>query len=270
MMQDAPFLSVILPVYNEGDALRANIIRALKFLRSSDWTFEVVTVNDGSTDGSLQVLQELARENPELVLVSYDKNAGKGNAIQEGIARTRGKWLVTLDSDLELPIEQIRTFLGVQEASGAQIVIGSKWHPESKIEYPAGRKKLSRGLHLVVRFFFPLRLTDTQVGIKLMEGNSVRFVSHTTLVKRFAWDIEFLLVANLYGLKIAEAPITLIYSREGLGRVKIRTILQIVREVAGIWYRYYIRSFYSRSLANWSRNNGFPARFNSNLQGDAS
>ncbi len=245
MKGEAPFLSVIVPIHNEEGTVERNIGHIVSFLRHSNWPFEVVAVNDGSTDATGQLLEKITSLYHELVIVSYPRNAGKGNALQKGISATHGRWILTLDADLELPVELLHTFLDVQRKTGAQIVIGSKWHPNSEVEYPSSRKLLSKGLHVLVRLLFPLNVTDSQVGIKLIEGDSARFMNRITLVKRFAWDIEFLLVARVAHLRIAEAPISLRFGREGLGRVNLRSILQICRELAGTWYRHFIKSYYS-------------------------
>ena len=250
MKGEAPFLSVVVPVHNEEETVERNFKHIVAFLRKSKWTFEIVAVNDGSTDGTGRLLEKTSSQIPEMVVVSYPQNAGKGNALQKGISATQGKWVLTLDADLELPVELLDPFFEVQRRTGAQVVIGSKWHPDSKVEYPSSRKFLSKGLHLLVRLLFPLNVTDSQVGIKLIEGDSARFMNRITLVKRFAWDIEFLLAARVAHLKIAEAPIGLKFGREGLGRVRLKAILQICRELAGTWYRHFIRDYYSGFLTS--------------------
>jgi glycosyltransferase involved in cell wall biosynthesis len=248
MKGEAPFLSVVVPVHNEEETVERNFKHIVAFLRKSKWTFEIVAVNDGSTDGTGRLLEKTSSQIPEMVVVSYPQNAGKGNALQKGISATQGKWVLTLDADLELPVELLNSFFEAQRRTGAQVVIGSKWHPDSKVEYPSTRKFLSKGLHLLVRMLFPLNVTDSQVGIKLIEGDSARFMNRITLVKRFAWDIEFLLAARVAHLKISEAPITLRFGREGIGRVRMKSILQICRELAGTWYRHYLQNYYSGVL----------------------
>jgi glycosyltransferase involved in cell wall biosynthesis len=248
MTNEVPLLSVVIPAHNEATHIEKNLLHVLNYLHSKKRAFEVVVVNDGSSDNTFDIVETLARSHPELVVVSYLKNAGKGNALQKGIAASKGRFVLIADADLELPIEQTELFMRVQHETGSQVVIGSKWHPDSKLDYPSGRKVLSRCLHLLIRVLFSLGVTDTQVGIKLFDGPSIRFVNQTTLVKRFAWDIELLLVARLYGLKIAEAPVVLQFTRVGLGRIKVKTIIQVAREVAGIWFRHHVEHYYVRAL----------------------
>ena len=254
MKGDAPFLSVVVPVHNEEVTVERNFKHIVAFLRESKWTFEIVAVNDGSTDGTGRLLEKISSQIPEMVVVSYPQNAGKGNALQQGISGTHGTWVLRLDADLELLVELLDTFFEVQKKTDAQVIIGSKWYPGSVIEYPYSRRFLSKGLHLIVRLLFPLNVTDSQVGIKLVDGDSARFMNQITLVKHFAWDVEFLLAARVAHLRIAESPVTLRYEREGLGRVDLKSILQIFRELAGTWFRHFIKNYYSKFLASYTGN----------------
>jgi glycosyltransferase involved in cell wall biosynthesis len=239
-------LSVIVPIYNEGPALRGNLQHISEYLSRSFPEHEIIGVDDGSTDETPKVLQECEREVPRLRFLRSPENRGKGMAVRLGIDRARGTWVALVDADLELPIEMLEEFFRVQRATGAQVVVGSKRHPASQVEYPRLRWFLSRAYGRLLRVLFELPVSDTQVGFKLLHRPTVQSLSPALLVKRFAFDVELIVLLHRAQARFAEAPVRLHFSRPGGGRVRLPTVLNIVRETAGIWFRLYITGFYGR------------------------
>jgi glycosyltransferase involved in cell wall biosynthesis len=243
-----PFLSVVLPVYNEEERLEQNVQKISDYLTRTYPDHEIIAVDDGSSDRSPAILQALATRIPRFRAIQYSPNAGKGMAVRTGMQAAQGEWIATVDSDLELPIEMLPDFFAVQKETGAKIVVGSKRHPRSVVIYPRLRRFLSRSYGLLLASAFSLPVVDTQVGFKLFHRDtSSKFVSHL-LVKRFAFDLELLVVQHRVGFLIAEAPVTLRFNRPGSGRIRIGTVLNIARETAGIWYRLYITRFYDQTF----------------------
>ena len=120
-------LSVVLPIYNEEEALPATLhtlSRALEEKIPGEW--EIVAVNDGSSDGSLLILQRCASEIPSLKVVSYEKNRGKGGALKEGMCRAEGRFVLFTDCDLAYGVEEIFVFLSAFETEGTQLIVGSR------------------------------------------------------------------------------------------------------------------------------------------------
>jgi len=253
MTDPSPLLSVVLPVYNEGANLERNLRHMADYLTQVGSTFEIIAVDDFSTDGSWELLQRLVDSGFPLRTLRHPRNIGKGMALRNGVALSTGEWIVLVDADLELPIEMLSSFRRCQELTGADLVVGSKRHPDSQVHYPFRRRLLSRSYNLALRTLFDLPVSDTQVGFKLIRGDLARRISHSSLVRGFAIDVESLVQARLLQAKMADAPIELTFSRQGAGRVTIRTILQMSRETAGIWYRRYITGFYVHALAESSR-----------------
>jgi glycosyltransferase involved in cell wall biosynthesis len=238
------FLSVVVPVYNEGDRLEEGLRHISHYLERTFPDHEIIVVDDGSTDSSAEVMDRVAAHLPRLRTVHYLPNQGKGMAVQRGMQRAVGDWIAIVDADLELPIEMLEGFFRVQRDSGAHVITGSKRHPESRVEYPRVRWFLSRAYGRLIRFLFDLPVSDTQVGFKLLYRPAVQAIFPHLFVKRFAFDVELLVLLNEAGARFAEAPVELHFGREGGGRIRVSTVLNMARETAGIWYRLYISQAY--------------------------
>jgi len=242
-----PKISLIIPAYNEEKRIRETIKRAKDVLsKLGIKDFEIIVVDDGSTD---KTFEEAKKEN--VIVVGYKKNKGKGYAIKYG-SKFASKDLITfLDADSEINPKQIKILLDYMEKHNADFVIGSKRHKLSKIEYyPLIRKILSISYNIIVRLLFHFNVKDTQAGIKLVKSKALKKILPYIRVKRFAFDVELLAYAKKFNYKIVEAPIILKFSKRGIGRVKLKTILNIFFDTMAIAYRFYILQFYSSILKN--------------------
>ena len=234
-------LSVVIPAYNEADRIAETIRVTIEELRKLDCTYELVIVDDGSKDHTQHHAREVALEHTEpgrgeVHVVTYDRNGGKGYAVRYGAACTRGKFVAFLDADLDLHPRLLARLLRMQADSGADIVIGSKRHPDSVVDYPTERKLYSGVYYHLCRTLFGLPVRDTQTGIKLLRGTFARTVLPTLTVNRFAFDLEMLVVAHRLGLSIVEAPVDLTFRRR-FGRIGIRAISGICVDTLMIWWR---------------------------------
>jgi dolichol-phosphate mannosyltransferase len=234
-------LSVVIPAYNEADRIAETIRVTIEELRKLDRTYELVIVDDGSKDQTHHYAREVAAEHTELGcgevrVVTYDQNGGKGYAVRHGVSCTKGEYVAFLDADLDLHPRLLARLLRIQADNDADIVIGSKLHPDSVIDYPAARKLYSVVYYHVCRLFFGLPVRDTQTGIKLLRGTFARTILPTLVVNRFAFDLEMLVVANRLGLSIVEAPVELTFQRR-YGRIGLRAISGICLDTFGVWRR---------------------------------
>jgi dolichol-phosphate mannosyltransferase len=243
------FLSVVVPVYNETERVPTTVRAISQYLSAEYPDHEIVAVDDGSTDGSPAMLDELARSIPRLRILQYTPNEGKGVAVRRGCAAATGDWVAIVDADLELPISLLREFFRVQRESHAQVVVGSKRHPDSVVEYPKVRARLSRAYGRGIRYMFRIPVSDTQVGFKLIDRQALGAVLPYLYAKRFAFDVELLMLLNRCGAQIAEAPIQLRFSRADGGRIRSGAIINIARETSGIFYRLYVTGFYDAAHA---------------------
>jgi glycosyltransferase involved in cell wall biosynthesis len=234
---DADRISFIIPAYNEGENIRKNLLDGLQVIREFGIPFEVVVVNDGSTDNTLTEIMRTAINNPEIVPVTYHRNAGKGNALKVGVKNASGNYIVFMDADLEIHPKHALKFLYMMKATDADVVIGSKRHPDSKIDYPAKRKLLSWGYHLLIKALFDLNLTDTQPGFKLFRKEVLEKELVKVRAQRYAFDLDLLVNAHSDGYKIVEASIELNFSRSCGGRIGFKTVKSMLKETMGIYYR---------------------------------
>ena len=200
-----PQISVIIPVYNQEKEI-AKLVSKIKealYLRFSK--YELLIINDGSTDNTLKCLrEEEEKSNSAMRVISYTPNKGKGYAVREGVLKSSGGLVLFIDGDLEISPEALSAYLS--EIKNYDLVIASKVHPLSTINAPQSRKFLSRAFNLLVRASVGIRYRDTQSGMKVGKGEVLRAIFKAMLVKRYAFDVEMLVVADLFNLSIKEMP----------------------------------------------------------------
>jgi glycosyltransferase involved in cell wall biosynthesis len=235
-------VSIIVPAYNEGEHIANNIREFIEAGENLDYDYELIIVDDGSTD---HTYEEASKFNSGKVkVVTYPENQGKGYALQQGVKQVTGDMVTFIDADLELPPKQISTFLEHMK-NGHDIVIGSKRHPRSKVDYPFKRRFLSTVYHMFVSVLFWMKVKDTQAGLKLFRRGILAEVLPRALVKRYAFDLEILAIAKHRGYEITEAPIVLNYGFNGSG-VGWRSIWRIFIDTCAIFYRLRILKYYDK------------------------
>jgi glycosyltransferase involved in cell wall biosynthesis len=240
-------LSIIIPAWNEEKVIYKNLHEVDKTLnaafKKTNIDYELIIVNDGSSDNTHKEIQRAARENHKIKLVTYTKNGGKGFALKYGFQFCTGDLVTFLDADLDLHPRQIVHFIGYMRKYGVDIIIGSKRHPQSKICYPFSRNLLSTAYHFITRCFFRLKLTDTQAGLKLFKYEVLADILPRVLCKKYAFDLELLVSAKHHYYSIAEAPVTVAWQRDK-NRIKLRDTWNIALDTAAIYYRLKIKKYY--------------------------
>ncbi len=238
-------ISVLMPAYNEDPKIYDNLIYCFCVFEKFGFSFEIILIDDGSTDNTADMALKAAKEHGEIRLVSNAKNTGKGFALKNGFENSTGDLIVFLDSDLEIDPFQAGGLLKAMEDKNADIVIGSKRHKDSFIKYPAERKVLSFAYFMMIKFMFNLNVTDTQAGIKIFRREALEYAFPKILCKKYAFDVEILAVAAKKKFKIIEEPIKVIFSRNtSWGRIKIRDIWDIGIDTIAIFYRMKILRYY--------------------------
>jgi len=238
-------ISVIMPAYNEAGHIKYAIEETTHTFKELGWDFEIIVVDDGSTDNTLELAREIAKSYGNIIVKQNRVNHGKGRALKFGFRFATGNFVVFLDADMDLHPAQISAFFDIMELDKADVVIGSKRHPNSVLNYPLQRKVISSFYFFLVKLLFGLPIRDTQTGLKLFKYEVLERVFPKILVKHFAFDLEILVNAHHLGYKIAEAPVVL-ESQRPMGRIGFKAIYTTWIDTLAIWYRMYILRYYDR------------------------
>lgn len=203
-------LSIVVPVFNEARRLHENLDLLIGEVETYFDKFEVIVVSDGSTDETNLKLASFKHKDVRPLI--FNKNQGKGNAVREGFKQATGDYVLFIDGGMEIHPREIRVFAGLMSLYEADIVVGSKRHPQSKIEYPLMRRMLSWCFQRLVRAFFKVDVTDTQVGIKMFRKDVIQAILPYLEVNRYGFDLELLSLAKVFGFgNMLEAPIRMDY-----------------------------------------------------------
>ncbi len=239
-------LSVIMPVYRLADTIEANLASVADCLAAGGIPFELVPVDDGSDDGTAVAISRAAAERPGVVRpVLLAKNAGKGNALREGFRAARGSHVLLLDGDLDIAPKMLPKFFESMVRNGSDVVVGSKRHPESNVQYPWHRRLASMVYYSLVRIFIGLPVTDTQTGMKLFRRQVLGEALDRMLVKTYAFDLELLAIACGRGAKISEAPVEIRFGQK-FGALKARTVRDMVHDTLAVFYRLKVLHYYAK------------------------
>jgi dolichol-phosphate mannosyltransferase len=236
-------LSLVMPAYNEGDSIEGALDTLDRIVKDYGLRYEIVVVDDGSLDSTRLKAINYASRNGHVRVVGYSQNVGKGYAVKEGFMQAEGDAVVFVDSDLEIDLERISSY--VEALQRGDIVIASKKHPESVVEIPLTRRILGLGFNVLVRLMTGVKLKDTQTGLKAIKRKAFEDIFPRLAVKRYAFDVELLTVANVYGLKVVEMPVN-IRMRGGLFNLK--DVWRMFVDLLGITYRLRVLHWYQRAL----------------------
>jgi glycosyltransferase involved in cell wall biosynthesis len=233
----SPSVSFVLPAFNESAVIERSLERLDRFANNC-FLYEIVVVDDGSVDDTRWKALQYANRNSHVRVVGYDRNMGKGFAVMEGFWKSKGDMIIFVDADSEIDYGIVRRY--VEALKNADIAIGSKWHKNSVVEVSFVRKLLSRGFNVLVRLLTGLRICDTQCGIKAVRRAAFERVFRRLTVKRYAFDVELLVLAKLYDLRIVELPVRL----ELKSRFSFKEVWRMFLELLGIAYRLRVKKWY--------------------------
>jgi dolichol-phosphate mannosyltransferase len=254
-------ISIVMPARNESERIVFSIEETAKTFNEFGCAWELIVVDDGSSDDTYQKVSQLAEKYSQLIVKRNPFHSGKGRAIKKSLRYIDGNYIVWLDADMDLHPIQLQTFFDIMRLDNADIVIGSKFHPNSVItNYSRQRRIISLGYYLLIRILFNLPCHDTQTGLKLFRAEVLEKVFPRILVKKYAFDLEVLVNAYHLGYKIAEAPIDLQKTQRPYGRIGIKAILTTFWDTLAIFYRMYLwrgalfkRIFNKQSLGYYDR-----------------
>lgn len=240
-----PLVSVVVPAFNEAALVERCVSETVATLNGLAFRHEVIIVDDGSDDGTAELARRVADRFPQVRVIGHDVNRGKGSALIRGAAAAVGSLVLFLDADLEVHPRQLRLLWKTMEEENADVVIGSKLHPDAEIDYPLERMILSRGYYWLVRLLFRLPVHDTQTGLKLYRRDVLVRVLPRLVIKRYAHDLEVLVNVHRLGYKIVESPVVVTRVR-AFPRVGVADAWHVAWDTAAIFYRTYILRYYDR------------------------
>jgi dolichyl-phosphate beta-glucosyltransferase len=207
---ERPFLSIVVPAYNEERRLPETLPRIVDFLRAQTYPCEVIVVDDGSADGTARVVEYLAAEAPSLLLIK-NEHRGKGYAVKTGVLEAAGDYIFLCDADLSMPIEEVANFLppALEEydvAIGSREVEGARRYDE-----PGLRHLMGRVFNTLVRLLAVRGFQDTQAGFKCFARQAAHEMFPYQTMDGFGFDVEILFIAQKRGYRIVEVPINWYY-----------------------------------------------------------
>jgi dolichyl-phosphate beta-glucosyltransferase len=208
LLSETPQLTVVVPAYNEEQRLGATLKRMLAYFDAQPYSVEILIVDDGSSDHTAQIVEQIAQRRPNVRLLSYGQNRGKGHAVRHGILQARGTRVLFSDADLATPIEELEK-LTPQLDSGSDIAIGSRDMVGSQLIKRQSwiREMGGRTFNKMVQLLAVPGIRDTQCGFKLFTQSAARRIFSQCQVDHFAFDVEVLYLARRCGLRIAEVPV---------------------------------------------------------------
>jgi dolichyl-phosphate beta-glucosyltransferase len=206
----SPYYSIVVPAYNEAERIGPSLERILDHIVKSNWSAEIIVVNDGSRDNTATIVQQFARDNPVVRLLENPGNRGKGYAVRNGMMNASGQVLLFTDADLSSPIEEAGKLFDFIERGEADIAIGSRYLDRGlqTRKQPLYRRMLGRAFNLALRTILGLSYVDSQCGFKAFNRKAATTVFPATKIEGWGFDPEILFLAKRYGLRVAEVPVS--------------------------------------------------------------
>lgn len=225
-----PFLSIIIPAYNEAGRLPTSLGRILDYLAQQPYWAEVIVVENGSSDATADIVRAMLTDHPQLKLIQA-KTRGKGNAVREGMLTAQGDWLFMADADLSMPITELDKFFPTGVGPDYDIAIASREAPGAvRYDEPPMRHLMGRVFNGLVKLLAVPGFQDTQCGFKCFRREVARDVFARQTLTGWGFDVEVLYIARQHGYRIVEIPIHWYYQTDS--RVQpVKDTLRMVREL---------------------------------------
>ncbi len=245
-------LSLVVPAYKQEKTIVQDIKNLDKVLSCLPYKYEILIVEDGFLDGTGRKIKNQKSKIKNLRVLGYEKNHGKGYAVKYGMLRAKGDIIGFIDAGMDINPSEISIALDLMQWKDADIIIGSKLHPDSKVSYPVIRKVMSWGYRTFTHLLFGFDVKDTQVGLKLFKKKPAHDIFSKIIIKSFAFDVEVLAVAYRLGYKkIYESPVKLNFtgnsSIESITSSSFwKVIFGMLWDTAAIFYRLRFIRYYDK------------------------
>ena len=206
-IEEEPYLSIVIPAYNEEIRIVPTIGAIASHVSSLGFPWELIIADDGSTDDTVKLVQELGFAN--LTLSIAEENGGKGSAVRRGMLAARGRYILFDDADNSTPIEELGKVLEKLEKEDYDVAVGSRAAAGSEeAKRTAIRRLMSGTLRWIVKNIFNIGVQDTQCGFKLFDREVAYHLYKAQTIMGFSFDLEILYLADKFGYKIVEVPVS--------------------------------------------------------------
>jgi len=201
------YLSVVIPAYNEEKRLPPTLKEVVEYLKKQNFSWEVLVVNDGSSDNTAKVVAEFAQSHPNVRLIDNKTNQGKGAVVKQGMLEAKGEWRLFMDADNSTPISEVEELWPF--IKDYEVIIGSRYVQGSKIteKQPFIRRFISRAGNILIQLLILPGIQDTQCGFKMFSQKATETVFPKQRFMRWSFDMEILAIAKRAGFKIKEVPV---------------------------------------------------------------
>jgi hypothetical protein len=229
-------ISVLVPVYNEEFFVGKTLNTLVKVLDKKEWNYEIIVINDGSTDSSADIIRREMKKNRRILLIEKQRNEGRGSALSQGFQMAHGNIQIFTDVDLSIDIGLFDTVVRLIEEDMADIVVGSKHLKGASVEYPVVRTFFSKVYSFLVSMLFNCRIKDYQCGLKGFRKDVIRKLLPHIKNKRWSWDTEIIIKAMRNGFRVVELPAKVrnVYERKSKVSL-IHDSVEMGKELFHIW-----------------------------------
>ncbi len=204
-----PHLSIVIPAYNECARIESTLARVMECIDTQGWDAEVLVIDDGSRDGTPEIIERWMELYPRLHLIKNPGNRGKGYSVRNGLLQAAGDVVMFTDADLSAPMEEAERLFEALEA-GADVAIGSRWMDRTRqtIHQPLYRQFFGRCFNWITRTVMGLPFKDTQCGFKAFRRPAAQIIFRLQRIERWGFDPEILFIARKLKYKVVEVPVT--------------------------------------------------------------
>lgn len=232
-MSDEIHLSVVIPAYNEEKRLPATLKEVTAYLKKQSYNWEILVVNDGSKDKTVDVVRAAGITEPRIKLLEYGSNKGKGYAVRYGMIRAKGAYRLFMDADNSTTVDHFAKFYTVF-SQGFDVVIGSRDVEGADIEVhqPWWKEKLGDLGNIWIQFWAVKGIKDTQAGFKVFTAKATQAVFPKLTIDRWGFDVEALAVARHLGFTISEQPIR--WVNDPNSKVSTAAYVEVLKEVVQV------------------------------------
>jgi dolichyl-phosphate beta-glucosyltransferase len=237
------YLSLVIPAYNEEACLKRSFETVKEYLDTLRKDYEMILVDDGSTDSTASIIRDIVRTSPQCRSLSSPVNKGKGDAVKRGVLNAAGKYIIFTDADLAVPVHFLGTCLKQLEA-GTPMVIGSRHLPESsfKVREAPLRQFLGEIFRKFAQLSLGLRVSDITCGLKGFEEKAAFDIFSRSKINRWGYDAEIIFLGQKLGHKIEEFPVDWHHSFDSKVNVGIDS-LRTFTEICRVYYYYLSKQY---------------------------